>query len=108
VTASDQSAADDEGKNCCVFQPLQALNRFGRCCDQRDERTQEPPGVKNNNPNGPIRTLIPGTNKLVIGACAPIHPRVDYAARPDVPIRAGMLSPTPRSTARLRAVPIES
>jgi hypothetical protein len=27
----------------------------------------------------------------VIGACAPIHPRVGPAVRPDVPIRADLL-----------------
>jgi len=28
--------------------------------------------------------LIPGTKTVVIGACAPIHPRVGPAVRPDV------------------------
>jgi hypothetical protein len=35
--------------------------------------------------------LVPGTKTVVIGACAPIHPRVGPAVRPDVPIRADLL-----------------
>jgi hypothetical protein len=32
---------------------------------------------------------VSGTKTVVIGACAPIHPRVGPAVRPDVPIRGG-------------------
>ena len=34
---------------------------------------------------------VSGTKTVVIGACAPIHPRVGPAVRPDVSIRADLL-----------------
>ena len=34
---------------------------------------------------------VSGTKTVVIGACAPIHPRVGPAVRPDASIRADLL-----------------
>ena len=52
------------------------------------------------------RILIPGTKTVVIGACAPIHPRVGPEVRPDVSIRADLLlffRPWPRAATFSRA-----
>jgi hypothetical protein len=48
-------------------------------------------GSKEESRISPPEDLVPGTKTVVIGACAPIHPRVGPAVRPDVPIRADLL-----------------
>src|SRR5215831_322635 len=78
-----------------AFEPVRLLSR------PTDERPQEPQmGSKEESRIIPPENLVSGTKTVVIGACAPIHPRVGPAVRPDVPIRADLLlflRPSPRA-----------
>src|SRR5215831_32778 len=84
-----------------AFEPVRLLSR------PTDERPQEPQmGSKEESRIIPPENLVSGTKTVVIGACAPIHPRVGPAVRPDVPIRADLLlflRPSPRAHRRAAA-----
>ena len=69
-----------------AFEPVRGLSR-------PTERTaaRAPTGSEEASRNILPEDLIPGTKTVVIGACAPIHPRVGPAVRPDVSIRGGPL-----------------
>ena len=69
-----------------AFEPVRLLSR------PTDERPQKPQwDQKRKAASSHRRNQVSGTKTVVIGACAPIHPRVGPAVRPDVPIRGGPL-----------------
>jgi hypothetical protein len=67
----------------CQFGRLEPLNPFASCRDQRTSGPKSRNGIKRGKPHHPPEDLVPGTKTVVIGACAPIHPRVGPAVRPD-------------------------
>jgi hypothetical protein len=64
--------------------PVAALEPVWRLPRPTDERTQKP-AWSSSDDTSPVTDFRSAR-------CAPIHPRVDQTARPDVPIRAGLLS----------------
>jgi hypothetical protein len=67
------------------------LNPFVASRDQPDERPQEPQTGAKEKARKFRRSISPPERRVVIGACAPIHPRVGPAVRPDVRIRVDPL-----------------
>jgi hypothetical protein len=86
----------------CQFGPLGPLNPLAAYRDQRTNGRKGRKGSKEESRSILPEDSVPGTKTVVIGACAPIHPRVGPAVRPDVTIRADLLlflRPCPRTTA---------
>src|SRR6516165_11862953 len=62
-----------------AFEPVRRLSRpTGRAAARAATGSKEESRII------PRRTQVSGTKTVVIGACAPIHPRVGPAVRPDV------------------------
>src|SRR6516162_1699719 len=62
-----------------AFEPVRRLSRpTGRAAARAATGSKEESRII------PRRTQVSGTKTVVIGACAPIHPRVGPADRPDV------------------------
>src|SRR5215831_19189795 len=67
-----------------AFEPVRRLSRpTGRAAARAATVSKEESRIIHR------RTQVSGTKMVVIGACAPIHPRVGPAVRPDVSIRGG-------------------
>src|SRR5207247_2663139 len=93
------ATADYAGIRCRFGRP-RPLNPFAACRDQRTNGRKGRNGIRRGKPQHSAGGFIPGTKTVVIGACAPIHPRVGPAVRPDVSIRADLLlffRPWPRA-----------
>ncbi len=84
------ATADYAGIRCRFGRP-RPLNPFAACRDQRTNGRKGRNGITRGKPQHSAGGFIPGTKTVVIGACAPIHPRVGPAVRPDVSIRGGPL-----------------
>src|SRR6266852_3771760 len=95
-----QPALSDYAGLRCRFGRPRPLNPFAACRDQRTNGRKGRNGITRGKPQHSAGGFIPGTKTVVIGACAPIHPRVGPAVRPDVSIRADLLlffRPWPRA-----------
>src|SRR5262252_1096401 len=80
-----------------AFEPVRRLSRpTGRAAARAATGSKEESRIIHR------RTQVSGTKMVVIGACAPIHPRVGPAVRPDVSSGrtcSYFLRPCPRTTA---------
>jgi len=78
--------------NPLLIRPFGAFEPVRRLSRPTDEWPQGPHRVQIEESRSILPVdLIPRTKTVVIGACAPIHPRVGPAVRPDVSIRADLL-----------------